>query len=555
LQAVLWALDETTAAGLDLETTGLDPRADRIRLLSLATDRGTWLVDTSAVDPRPLFEFLAEKTLIGHNLAFDLSFLAALGFEPGRCRCRDTMLLSQLLYAGQRLKHGLDLCCGRELGQIVDKTLQTSDWSGPLTAEQLDYAAADVDVLRPLCQALDAKIAAAGLDLAAAIEMRCLPALVWLAGAGAPLDAEAWADLARHSEAEAEALAFQLDALAPDREGRLPGSSGWNWNSPKQAKAALRLAGCEVSRTRDEDLAAAGHPLADLLRRYRTAKKRACAYGLKWLRHVGPGGRVYARWHQLGAAASGRMSCAGPNLQNVPQGLHRSCVQAPAGRVLVKADFSQIELRIAAKLAGESNMLDAFRQGLDLHVLTARRLLGKDDVTKEDRKVAKSANFGLLYGMGKARYQTYARTKYGISLTLDEAAGYRRAFFATYPGLGDWHRSVGRQGDGAIETRTLTGRRRLDVDRFAEKLNTPVQGSGADGLKVALALLWERRAEMPGAFPVLVVHDEIVIECDEGQADPACAWLRRAMLDGMAPLLDPVPVEVETTIARSWGGD
>jgi DNA polymerase-1 len=86
-------------------------------------------------------------------------------------------------------------------------------------------------------------------------------------------------------------------------------------------------------------------------------------------------------------------------------------------------------------------------------------------------------------------------------------------------------------------------------------LNSPVQGSGADGLKLALALLWERRAECPGAFPVLAVHDEIVVECDAGQADAAAAWLRQAMLDGMTPLLDPVPVEVEVRIARTWGGD
>src|SRR5690606_13480086 len=101
----------------------------------------------------------------------------------------------------------------------------------------------------------------------------------------------------------------------------------------------------------------------------------------------------------------------------------------------------------------------------------------------------------------------------------------------------------------------LAGRRRLDVRRFTEKLNSPVQGTGADGLKLALALLWERREEVPGTFPVLAVHDENVVEADVGLADAAAEWLRAAMVEAMAPLIDPVPVVVEVKIARTWGGD
>jgi DNA polymerase-1 len=113
---------------------------------------------------------------------------------------------------------------------------------------------------------------------------------------------------------------------------------------------------------------------------------------------------------------------------------------------------------------------------------------------------------------------------------------------------------VGRTGKQAVETRTLAGRGRAGVTRFAEKLNTPVQGTGADGFKLALALLWERRHQCPGAFPVLAVHDEIVVECDEGQAGAVSAWLKRAMVDAMGPLIDPVPVEVEVRVGRTWAG-
>ena len=109
----------------------------------------------------------------------------------------------------------------------------------------------------------------------------------------------------------------------------------------------------------------------------------------------------------------------------------------------------------------------------------------------------------------------YARANYGIAMTEDQASVHRNTFFRTYPGLRAWHRSI---GENPIDTRTLGGRRRLGVTRFTEKLNTPVQGTGADGLKRALAHLWERRADCPDAFPVLFVHDEIVVECDEAHA-------------------------------------
>src|SRR5262249_19662931 len=148
-------------------------------------------------------------------------------------------------------------------------------------------------------------------------------------------------------------------------------------------------------------------------------------------------------------------------------------------------------------------------------------------------------------------FRAYARSNYGVELSERQAEQYREAFFRAYPGLRRWHNAVPKS---PTDTRTLAGRRRLKVGRFTEKLNTPVQGTGADGLKLALALLWERRGQAPGALPVLAVHDEIVVECDEAQAGAVSAWLKQAMLDGMAPLVAPVPVEVEVSVAPTWGG-
>jgi DNA polymerase-1 len=550
---VLQALDESDVIGLDLETTGLTPRQDRIRLLSLATERGTYLVDCFTVDPRPLFDLLSERTLILHNAAFDLGFLAALGFAPGPVR--DTMLLSRLLYGTRHGRgfHGLESCTGRELGRTLDKTQQKSDWSKALTPEQLHYAASDAGVLPPLYEALSVKVQAAGMAEIADIEHRCVPATAWLAQAGVPFDKEAWAELARASEREAFELAQQLDAGAPVPEQRGM-FGGWNWDSPQQVQEAFAAAGCPLPDTKDETLAAVDHPLAAVLRQYRGARKRASTYGMDWLANAAPDGRVYPSWNQLGAD-SGRMSCSDPNVQNLPRtAAYRRCFRAPPGRVLVKADYSQIELRIAAKISGDKAMLAAYQTAQDLHTLTAQRVLGRDQVSKEDRQIAKSANFGLLYGMGAKGYQAYAQSTYGVELTLEQARQYRQAFFSAYPGLAAWHRRVRREHAG--ETRTLAGRRRLlDAKVFDTlRLNSPVQGTGADGLKRALALLWERRNQVPGAFPILAVHDEIVVECDRDQAEAASTWLRRAMLDGMAGWLAPVPIEVELTVAPTWGG-
>ena len=210
-------------------------------------------------------------------------------------------------------------------------------------------------------------------------------------------------------------------------------------------------------------------------------------------------------------------------------------------------------MRIAAKVSGDKALLEAYQRGEDLHSRTARSVLGVEEVGKGHRQLAKALNFGLLYGMGSKGFRMYAKTQYGLDLTEVQAEQYRNAFFATYPGLASWHRKV--RSAKATQTRTLTGRRRLLDAKTPDthRLNTPIQGTGADGLKIAFALLWERRDLCPGAFPVLVVHDEIVVECARDDADAVVTWLKTAMVDAMAPLIDPVPVEVETKTGATWG--
>src|SRR5207249_1253555 len=232
--------------------------------------------------------------------------------------------------------------------------------------------------------------------------------------------------------------------------------------------------------------------------------------------------------------------------------VYRACFRPGPGRMLVKADYSQIELRIAAQIAGDKRMIEAYRAGEDLHSLTASAVLSRGDgvVSPQARQAAKALNFGLIYGMGAARFREYAANDYGVDMTEEEAARFRERFFRAYPSIRRWHR---KQAEGLIATRTVAGRRRLAVDRFTEKLNTPVQGTGADGLKAAMALLWETRDQCPSAVPVLCVDDEIVVGCDADEAERAREWLVECMTKGMERFLVDVPVVVEATVMKSWG--
>lgn len=578
LAAAISALKTADFVGLDIETapavgekpgdrSALDPRRGRIRLVQLAGPAGTFVIDARYLDPLPWLRELFRgdgPVIVGHNLAFDLGFLRAAKVEPPTAaRLFDTQIAAQLLGAsGDQAERGaytLATVAAQYCGQALDKTEQRSDWDAAVLAPaQLAYAARDAAVLLPLQAALAAALDQAALVEVMALEMETLPALIWMEAAGAPFDTAAWAALSDAAVLDQQRLEQELTEIAGVGARDLFGGSTVNWQSAPQVLAILQARGHNVTRTDAATLASLpDDPLVAALLAHRDATKRASTYGIAWAaKHVHPvTNRVHADYQQLGAV-SGRMSCTRPNLQNIPHiKAYRACFAAPAGRVLIKADYSQIELRIAAAITKDQPMLAAFRTGQDLHTKTAAAVLGKPlaDVTKADRQLAKALNFGLLYGMGVASLQDYARTNYGVTLTEDEAARHRAAFFKAYPALRRWHDRFRAEKD-ATDTRTLLGRRRRAVAKFTEKLNTPVQGTGADILKMALARLWADRAACPSAVLVATVHDEIVLEADAETATAAAEWLRGHMEAAARAVLPDVPVAVETTIAPTWAG-
>jgi len=564
-EAAVAELAREPLLGFDLETTGLDPRRHRPRLAQLSTGGHTWVFDLFRVDPSILAPILATTdgpVLAGHNLAFDLGMLRGADLPvPPSTRLFDTMIAARLLEAGlpdarARGHFGLAGVARRYAGVELDKAEQVSDWSGPLSDAQIAYAARDAAILPALVDAMRRGLADAGLPDVMALEMAALPALAWLTGAGAPFDADAWAGLAEAAERRRIEARRRLDAIVGPAD--LFGGSGVNWESPAQVKKVFAGRGHQLANVNEETLGrlAAEEPLADALLDYREATKRSGSFGIEFLQHVHPStGRIHADYQQLGSEA-GRMSCARPNLQQVPRDpAYRACFRPVDGRVLVKADYSQIELRIAAELAGDERLIEAYRRGEDVHILTAAEVIGRANsaVSAEDRQAAKAINFGLLYGMGASTLRAHAQASYGVTLDDGQATRFRARFFDLYPGLKTWHRKQP-GADRPVDTRTLAGRRRLGVSTFTQQLNTPVQGTGADGLKAALALLSETRERCPGAAPVLVVHDEIVVECDIADADQVKDWLTECMTRGMAAFLTAVPVVVDATIARDWSG-
>lgn len=283
-----------------------------------------------------------------------------------------------------------------------------------------------------------------------------------------------------------------------------------------------------------------------------------------WARdYVGPDRRIHCRLHPL-AADSGRFSCTDPNLQQVPAehtapGLRACFVPAP-GNVLVIADYAQIELRVAAHLAPCPAMRAVFRAGRDPHRATAATLAGKPEqaIDNHERKLAKAVNFGFLFGMGARRFQSYARDSYGLELDEQQSNAAREAFFRTFPGIAAWHRRIGslsRRGDReAITVSTAMGRRRTfpaGTFSFNAALNIPVQGTAAEGFKLAMLRLQPALAEL-GGRGVLIVHDEYIAEVPEAAAERARVLVEQIMIESMREVVDSVPIVVEAEIATHW---
>jgi DNA polymerase-1 len=571
-------LQREDAVGWDLETVGhpgtiggaLHPATGRARLFSLylPTLHTAYLIDLDRV-PEAWGLLAKAKKIVGHNLLFDLTFAAAYGayIANPKERLWDTMIAEKLLdckeYSEPR-RHSLKELASK-LGIWLNKEHQTANWGGPLTDEMRRYAAMDAYAPYLVYLSQRERIAKEGLGKAMAIEMGALPAIAAMRAWGVGVDGEA---VKRDWDAhltEVRELEKELEPYGREVEPSLTLGEPPNWNRLELIKKVLHRQGLPADETNEEALAPyKDHPFVATLLKWREVTKRG-KFLAGLLEPARRGGRIYADWEPLGAG-TGRMTCKAPNLQQTPHEL-RAHIKPREGHVFIKADFSQIELRIAAVMAPDQRMLQAFRDGTDLHTLTASLILSKEtkQVSKEERQMAKALNFGLLYGMGPEGLKNNAQSEYGVSLSLEQATEYRERFFTTYPGLAKWHRETERKlieaknrGERGIVVSTLAGRQRwVYVKKLTAALNTPIQGTGADGLKSAVAVFYKwllERGLWGQVRIVLLVHDEIVVEAPEPLALEATYLLTEAMREGMGAIVNKaVPIEVEAGIYADWG--
>ena len=556
------SLERSPFLFVDTETAG-----NRIRLFQLGDEERIFVVDLfdlpEAVDI--LRELLAKRGIVGHNLKFDLKFMYPLGIVP--YATFDTMIGSFLL--GYE-RHSLSHVAERLLGYTMDKSLQLSDWSRDvLTKQQVEYAATDVLVVRELFYKMREKLNSIGgvdrgeellktrtarvfglTNPATVVEMAFVQEVARLELNGIPVDEEEIERLSREYEKRLQKLImdfyikYRIDPMSPKQIGSFL-TSRLGLELPETQKGNIS--------TDDKTLAEFSHvkEVREILeiRRVKKALDK-----LKELKGFIRNGRVYPEFRQIGAV-TGRMSSSNPNVQNIPRDM-RSLFKASEGNLFVIADFSQIELRIAAEYVQDENMLRAFREGRDLHRYTASLVLEKpeEEVTKEERQLAKAMNFGLIYGISARGLSEYARSSYGVELEVESADVFRQKFFKYFHAFKEWHDRVKKElkENKEVVGTTLLGRP-YRASTFTDAVNYPIQGTGADLLKLSVLMFdVELRKKGLSAKVVNLVHDEVVVECPEEEAEEVKNTLEHAMVHAGNIVLKYVPVEVESVVDERW---
>ena len=534
-------------------------------------------VDTALAALKPIFENPAIQK-IGHDLKFDAIVLARHGITLAGAGF-DTMLASYLVDA-TRSSHLVEDLALEQIGykarreeDICGRGARAMRLSDVSPDAIVDFAGERADLPLQLAAPLKEALAREKLDaLYAGLEMPLVPVLVAIERAGGKVDSSALASQSRVLDAELAVLSGRIFALA---------GLEFNINSPRQLSdvlfekmglkpppAARRTVKTKATSTAAdvlEDLADE-YEVVRLILQWRVLQKLKGTYidALPQLIHPLTG-RVHTCFNQA-VAATGRLSSSDPNLQNIP-------IRTPAGReirrafiaedghVLLSADYSQIELRVLAHLAKDAALIEAFRAGEDIHDRTAAALLGGMDQsnTQNLRATAKMVNYAVLYG--KTKY-TLAKD---IDVSQDEAQAFIDAYFAGFPGVRTY---IDRTLDEARRTGmvfTPDGRRRLVPDLNSsngqiraraerETTNFPIQGMAADILKRAMIdthaalLAWNAGRPTPARM-ILTVHDELLFEVPEAQAEEATALVREHM--ERAAALD-VPLTVDVGVGANW---
>ena len=579
LQALVAKLLNYEEFCFDTETTGFDHFSDRIVGLSLAVEpHEAWYVSFTpentaafAEAVKPLFEN-ERTTKIAQNIKFDMMVLARLGVEV-RGRKIDTMIVHYLL--DPEARHNMDFLAERYLNYSPIR-IETLIGKGTrqLTMDQVniesvkEYAAEDADITLQIKQALWPELEKQGLvELYSTIEEPMIEVLAAMELEGVKVDTQQLADYAVELNAELAKLEAEIRELADEPM--------LNINSARQLGEVLfaklritdkpKMTKTRQFSTEEEYLQgfAGKHRIVDLILRYRGVKKLISTYVEALPQLVNSvTGHIHTSFNQA-VTATGRLSSTNPNLQNIPvrddmgRRIRKAFVPSDGQHLLLSADYSQVELRLMAHLSGDSSLIEAFQQGEDIHAATAAKLFHKEiaEVTSDERRKAKTANFGIIYGI----------SAFGLAQRLDiprkEAKELIDGYFESYPKVKEYmERAVADAREKGYVT-TAFGRRRIlrDIDSrnavargVAERnaINAPIQGSAADIMKLAMVEIYRRfRAEGIRSKMILQVHDEVIVDMLREEQEAVIRIVREAM-EGVAQL--SVPLISEAGVGENW---
>jgi DNA polymerase-1 len=462
--------------------------------------------------------------------------------------CFDTMVAAYLLSSSERAMAFHD---------IVRETLRT---------EPSDNPESTIATLLTLSTALQAKLATVGMTkLATEIEMPLIGILFQMEQTGIMVDSSILQELSKKFAITLASLTSKIYAAA---------GKEFNIQSPAQLAdilyTDLAIPTKGIKKTKSGFSTAAPelekitslHPIVALISEYREIAKLKNTYADALPLLVGADGRIHAEFNQC-IAATGRLSSSNPNLQNIPVRSElgraiRTAFIAPAGRILISADYSQIELRLAAAIANDASFIAAFKTGADIHKRTAAEMwnVPEDAVTKEQRSAAKAINFGILYGIGPRSLASSA----GVS--LEEAKDFIDRYFSVHPGIRSFIDGMKAKAHASEYIETLFGRRRYlpeingnmpQLVAMAERMaiNMPAQGTQADIIKIAMRRVQDWLATSGlSAKLILQVHDELVLEADLTDV-PAISDKVREIMTSVVTLSIPLLVDVET--GTNWG--
>jgi DNA polymerase-1 len=553
---------------IDTETTGLDPYAAELVLVQIMAEDQVFVINVKSVaSDHPGFSILRRLLedqailKIGHNLKFDIKFFKQQLFSDLTIRnLFDTYLAESLLTAGLADKGDLSLkaLAKKYLGLELDKAQRSSFAGQEISRSQIDYAVKDVEVLEPIFRQQSERLVAEGLVDAALLEFSIVSAVADMELAGMLLDLSKLGSLKKTLEAKLVELEGRLHDLAGEKEHTLFGDTPKiNFRSPVQVKELFAKLGISLESTGIEVLSKTDHPLARTLVEHRKVSKLLSSFIKPLPDHISKHtGRIHPDFYQTGTEA-GRFTCENPNVQQIPKEQEwRDLFTAPLGYRILTADYNQIELRILAEFSQDPAFLDAYHQGQDLHSRTAAEMfrVPLEQVTKEQRDVAKTINFGLCYGMSAKGLA--AR----LNIDAEQAEKFIQAYFRAYPRVKDTLQRLGIQAVRRHYSETLSGRKRYyrPADGFSAQKslerkgrNTPIQGTCGDILKKAVHYLMEALGPYDARI-INLVHDEIVIEVVEHQATAVKEIVTTQMVRACKDFLKTIPVEVDLVIDQVW---